>query len=242
MCRLPWKGHVEWVEDIGACFLGTFTTDTSGQLDVFWHDGDTLGVDGAQVGVFEQSDQVGFTGFLQSHDSWALEPQVGLEILGDLSHETLEWQFPDEELGALLVSPDFTKGDCSRPVSVWFLDSTGGWCRLASSFGGQLFTWGLASSRFTCGLLGTSHVVSWTATDWVMPGPAARAAFIPVLAGNRARQALRLARLEILHADWLSRQTSVGLLAGRVRLTEKCNPAYLPLVRGRPAATNVKGK
>ena len=75
-----------------------------------------------------------------------------------------------------------------------------------------------------------------------MPGPAARAAFIPVLAGNRARQALRLARLEILHADWLSRQTSVGLLAGRVRLTEKCNPAYLPLVRGRPAATNVKGK
>ena len=43
-----------------ASILGTFTTDTSGQLDVLGHDGDTLGVDGAQVGVFEETDQVGF--------------------------------------------------------------------------------------------------------------------------------------------------------------------------------------
>ncbi len=36
--------------------LSAFSTDTSCQLDVLWHDGDTLGVDGAQVGVLEESD------------------------------------------------------------------------------------------------------------------------------------------------------------------------------------------
>ena len=45
--------------------LGTFATDTAGQLDVLWHDGDTFGVDCAQVGVLEETDQVGFTSFLQ---------------------------------------------------------------------------------------------------------------------------------------------------------------------------------
>ena len=33
--------------------LGTLSADTAGQLDVLGHDGDTLGVDGAQVGVLE---------------------------------------------------------------------------------------------------------------------------------------------------------------------------------------------
>ena len=41
----------------------------AGQLDVLGHDGDTLGVDGAQVGVLEQADQVGFRGLLESQDS-----------------------------------------------------------------------------------------------------------------------------------------------------------------------------
>ena len=40
--------------------LCTFSTDSSCQLDVFWHDGDPLGVDGAQVGVLEEADEVSF--------------------------------------------------------------------------------------------------------------------------------------------------------------------------------------
>ena len=48
--------------------LGTLTTDATGELDVLGHDGDALGVDGAQVGVFEESDQVGLGGFLKGHD------------------------------------------------------------------------------------------------------------------------------------------------------------------------------
>jgi len=41
------------------CNLSTLSTDTAGELDVLGHDGDTLGVDGAQVGVFEESYEVG---------------------------------------------------------------------------------------------------------------------------------------------------------------------------------------
>jgi len=49
--------------------LSTFSTDTSCQLDVLGHDGDTLGVDGAQVGILKETDKVSFRCFLESHDS-----------------------------------------------------------------------------------------------------------------------------------------------------------------------------
>ena len=57
----------------------------AGQLDVLGSDGDTLGVDGTLVGVFEQTNQVGLTDFLEGHGSISLEPQVSLEVLGDLT-------------------------------------------------------------------------------------------------------------------------------------------------------------
>ena len=45
--------------------LGSLATDPPGQLDVLGHDGHTLGVDGAQVGVLEQTDQVGLASLLK---------------------------------------------------------------------------------------------------------------------------------------------------------------------------------
>ena len=77
--------------------LGSLSTDAASQLDVLGHDGDTLGVDGAQVGVLEQADQVGLAGLLQSHDGRALEAEVGLEVLGDLSDQTLEGKLRERE-------------------------------------------------------------------------------------------------------------------------------------------------
>lgn len=126
--------------------LSTFATDSASQLDVLGHDGDTFGVDGAQVGVLEETNQVSLARLLESQHCRALEAQVGLEVLSDFTYETLEWQFPDEELGALLVTSDFTEGDGSWPVPVWFLHTTGGWCTFASGLSGQLFTWSLSSS------------------------------------------------------------------------------------------------
>ena len=139
--------------------LGTLPADTAGKLDVLGHDGDTLGVDGAQVGVLEETDQVGLAGLLESHDSRALEAKVSLEILSDLTDQALEGQLADEELGGLLVSPDLTEGHCAGPVPVGLLDSPCGRGRLAGSLGGQLLPGGLASGGLPGSLLGTGHGV-----------------------------------------------------------------------------------
>ena len=153
----PKKGTFGFL-GLGTKDLSTLATDTAGQLDVLGHDGHTLGVDGAQVGVLEQTDQVSLAGLLQSHDGGALEAQIGLEVLSDLTHKTLEWQLADEELGGFLVTADLTESHCSGPVTVGLLHTSGGRGALASGLGGQLLTRGLASGRFTGGLLGTCHV------------------------------------------------------------------------------------
>ena len=137
--------------------LSTFSSDTPGQLDILGHDGNSLGVDGAQVGVLKQTNQVSLTGFLQGHNSRALEAEVSLEILGDFSDQPLEGQLPDEQLSALLVTSDFSQSYGSRPVPVWLLHTTGCWCTFPCSLGGQLLAGGLASSGFPCCLLCTCH-------------------------------------------------------------------------------------
>jgi hypothetical protein len=138
--------------------LSTFSTDSASQLDVLGHDGDTLGMDGAQVSVLEESDQVGLGRLLESHDSRRLEAQVSLEVLGDLTDKTLEWQLADEKLCRFLVSTNLTQGNGSWSVSVRFLHSASGRRTLASGLGSQLLSWGLATSGFASGLLGTSHI------------------------------------------------------------------------------------
>ena len=71
--------------------LSTLSTDTASQLDVLGHDGDPLGVDGTQVGILEETHQVGLTGLLKSHHGRALEPQISLEVLSNLANKALEW-------------------------------------------------------------------------------------------------------------------------------------------------------
>merc|ERR1712105_467612 len=110
-----------------------------------------------QVRVLEQSHQVGLASLLQGHHGRALEPEVGLEILGNLPHEALEWQLTDKQLGGLLVSPNFPEGHRARPVPVRFLHSSCCWGRLTSSLGGELLPGGFSSSRFARSLLSTSH-------------------------------------------------------------------------------------
>ena len=151
--------------EVGLGKLSTLSTDTAGKLDVLGHDGDTLGVDSTQVGVLKEADEVSLAGLLEGHDGGALEAEVSLEVLGDLTDQALEGQLADEELSGLLVSPDLTESDGSWPVSVGLLDSSGSRGRFAGSLGGQLFPGGLASSGLASGLLGTSHGDSSEVTD-----------------------------------------------------------------------------
>ena len=83
--------------------LGPLATDPPGQLDVLGHDGDPFSVDGTEVGVLKETHQVGLTGLLKSHHSRALEPQVSLEVLSNLTDKALEGQLADEQLSGFLV-------------------------------------------------------------------------------------------------------------------------------------------
>jgi hypothetical protein len=80
---------------------------------------------------------------LQSKNSGRLEAKVGLQgvsifvlhaserwsylkVLSDLAHEPLEWELADEQLGGLLVPPDFAEGDCARSEAMRLLHTSGG--------------------------------------------------------------------------------------------------------------------
>ena len=143
--------------DVNAVGLGALPADAAGQLDVFGHDGDPLGVDGAQVSVLEQADQVGLAGLLESHDGGALEAQVGLEVLGDLPHQTLEGQLADQQLGGLLVPADLPQSHGTGPVAMGLLHAAGGRGALTGRLGGELLPGRLAAGGLTSSLLGSGH-------------------------------------------------------------------------------------
>ena len=118
----------------------------SHELDVLGLDGDSLGVDGTQVGVLEQGNKVSLNGLLERTDGGRLETEVRLEVLGDFTDETLEGKLSDEELGGLLVTTDLTESDSSGLVSVGLLDTTGGGGGLSGEPWSKLLTGSLATS------------------------------------------------------------------------------------------------
>ena len=75
--------------------LRALSTDAPSQLDVLGHDGDALGVDRAQIGVFKETYKVGLSGLLKSQHGRTLKAEIALEILGNLSHQTLEGKLTD---------------------------------------------------------------------------------------------------------------------------------------------------
>ena len=50
---------------LGRDDLGPLPPDAASKLDILGHDGDPLGVDGSQVGVFKQANQVSLSSLLQ---------------------------------------------------------------------------------------------------------------------------------------------------------------------------------
>jgi hypothetical protein len=135
----------------------SFSSDSSCELHVLWHDGNSLGVDGAEVSVFEKSNHVGFSGLLEGEDGGALESKVILELRSDFSDESLERKLSDEELGALLEFSDFSECDCSWSESMWLLDSTGWGGGLLGLLVGDVLSWGFAASVLASSLLCSCH-------------------------------------------------------------------------------------
>ena len=106
-------------------------------MHILGHDGNTLSVDGAKIGIcdisqgivgmntLKQGDKVSLNGFLESTDGRRLESEIGLEILGNFPDETLEGELADQELGGLLVPPDLTKSHGTGAEAMGLLDTSG---------------------------------------------------------------------------------------------------------------------
>ena len=137
--------------------LGALAANTPSKLDVIRHNRDALGMDRAQVSVFEETNEVRLGGFLEGQHSQSLEAEVTLEVLGDLADETLEGQLADEEVGRLLIPTDLSEGNSSGMVTVGLLDATGVRGGLAGSINGKLLVRSFSSGRFAGGLLGVGH-------------------------------------------------------------------------------------
>ena len=138
---------------------GSLAPDSSGELHILGHDGNSLGVDSAEVGVLEESDHVSLSGLLESEDGGGLESKIGLEIVGDLSDESLERKFSNEEFSRFLESSDLSKGDGSGLESVGSLDTGGGNIRSLTlgRFVGNGLSGGLGGGSLSSGMLGSSH-------------------------------------------------------------------------------------
>ncbi len=114
-------------------------------------------MDGAQVSVLKETNEVGLGRLLKGKDGRALETKITLEVLCNLTHKTLEGELANEQVGRLLVATDLTKRDGSGAVTVGFLDASGGGRGLASGLGGELLAGRFASGGLAGGLLGTGH-------------------------------------------------------------------------------------
>ena len=137
------------------CLL--LVADAAGELHISGHDGHTLGVDGAEVGILEQRDEVSLSSLLEGHDGGSLEAEIVLEVLGDLTDESLEGELADEKLSALLVLADLTESHSSGAITMGLLGSASGGGGLTGGLGGELLAGDLSSGTLTSGLLGTSH-------------------------------------------------------------------------------------
>jgi len=74
------------------------TSDSFGQLKVSGHDCDSFGMNGTQVGIFEERDEVSFSSFLKGQDSRRLESKFLFPFVSDLSDHSLEGEFSNEKI------------------------------------------------------------------------------------------------------------------------------------------------
>ena len=97
-------------------------------------------MNGAEVGVLEEHNEVGVCGFLESGDSATLEVEIGLEVLSDFPYESLERKLPYEKLGVLLVLSDLPQCHRTWPETVRLLHAAGRRSGLACCFHGKLLS------------------------------------------------------------------------------------------------------
>ena len=74
------------------------SSDSLGELEISGHDGDSLGVDGGKVGVLEEGNEVSLSSLLEGEHGRALESELLLELVSDLSDQSLEGELSDQQV------------------------------------------------------------------------------------------------------------------------------------------------
>ncbi|GMT02510.1 hypothetical protein PENTCL1PPCAC_24684, partial [Pristionchus entomophagus] len=109
-----WNGstaRLGWINLITSHFSLEIPSDSSDEIDVLRHDGDSTSMDGSHVGVVEHLDEECLGCFLKCIHGQALD-HLHLDVLltGDLLHrvpdDAFEGQTGQEELGSPLVAAD----------------------------------------------------------------------------------------------------------------------------------------
>ena len=123
---VPRKAEVNFIALLGRVVCEVemaVSTDASGENHVLLLHGDAFGVDAAEVCVLEQSNDVGFGGFLQCDESLRLVSEFSAAYsTSDVSHESLERSTREEVAHGLLVAADLT--ECVSASLGSALDST----------------------------------------------------------------------------------------------------------------------
>ncbi|KAK4850180.1 hypothetical protein QYF36_004511 [Acer negundo] len=156
-------------------WLSSLASDPPSELNVLGHDSDSLSVNGTQISVFKQTHQIRLSCLLKSSHYAALEPHIGLKILSNLSHKSLERKLPYQKLCALLVLSYLSQRHRSGFETVRLLHSSGFRSRFPGSFGGQLLTWRFAYVGLPCRMLHADLVIrvkrdqqcNWFTEVWI---------------------------------------------------------------------------
>lgn len=75
------------------------SSDSLGELKVLGHDGNSLSMNGAEIGVLEKRNQVGLGCFLKGQNCLTLESNFLFELSRNLPNQSLEGKLPDQQVG-----------------------------------------------------------------------------------------------------------------------------------------------
>ena len=137
--------------------LSPFPTDAASELDILGHDGHALGVDGTQVGVLEEPNQVSFARFCSCHNGRILKPQLSHEISRYVTNQIAGSDNNGLRSSVLfMVTANLSEGHVPT-IAMRFLDASSCGCRFAGGLGRQLLSRCFASCTLTSSLFCTSH-------------------------------------------------------------------------------------
>ena len=96
---------------------GALAADATGQIHVFGHDSDALGVDREEVAVGKEADKVCLTRLLQGQNGRLLEAKIGAKLPRKLTNKPLKGKLTEQKVGGFLVLADLAERDGARPVA-----------------------------------------------------------------------------------------------------------------------------